>query len=69
MPQGARILSVQDQRGRLCIWAQVDDSKPKVARHFQIVDTGDPRTDMHRLTFIGSVQQGPFVWHVFEITS
>jgi hypothetical protein len=48
MPAGARILSVQDQDGQLCVWALVDadvhaDTRtPMPRRTFYIVGTGHP---------------------------
>ena len=66
--EGTQILSVQLQANsiseRICMWAGVPDSGPVVVRSFQVVGTGEVVTGRHR--FLGTVQQGPFVWHVFE---
>jgi hypothetical protein len=67
MPLGAAILSVQLQRDAPCIWAVhqsgVTDTDD---REFQVIGTGIEFTVLG--THIGTVQTGPFVWHVFEVT-
>lgn len=68
MPLGARILSVDMQRGVLCLWAMVDTRGEASQRLIEIHGTGEPiktgRGDSRQ--FIGTVQVGQFVWHVFE---
>lgn len=76
LSEGAHILSVDVQgggrgvydRGDVCLWAMVDTSKPPERRHIEIIGTGNPVPDDKGLErkFIGTVQQGPFVWHIFE---
>lgn len=64
LPKGAQVLSFQDQRGTLCLWASVDPEAPIQTRQFHVVGTGhnvDPKW-----TYVGTTQQGPFVWHLFE---
>lgn len=52
------------------IWLEVDQDAPKVDRAFGIFGTGHPingdggyPTPLH----VGSVVQGRFVWHVYEL--
>jgi len=52
------------------IWLEVDQSAPKVDRAFGIFGTGHPiegdggfPSPLH----VGSVVQGRFVWHVYEL--
>jgi len=68
MPEGARILSAAlDPSGHMCLWAAVDTNKMYVSRHIRIVGTGNPSpVDLKECTFIASVVDGPFVWHIFE---
>lgn len=68
MPEGARLLSVQLQGGKICLWAIVDPSSRPQARCIRIAGTGHPIED--GLAFIGTVQTvgGVLVWHVFEVT-
>jgi hypothetical protein len=68
MPKGAEILSVANQGGQLCLWAEVDPNAEYEERTFDIIGTGNPMySDMgvSRL-FIGTVLMPPFVWHVYE---
>lgn len=64
MPAAAQVLSVADQAGALTVWALVDTEAAIEPRRFWIVGTGRPMP-VSGATFLGSVQQGPFVWHVF----
>jgi hypothetical protein len=70
MPKDAKILTVQDQNGVPCIWAEVDTSNPEVSREFRLVGTGHPiqPTVGKRLLYIGTFQQfnGTLVFHLYE---
>ena len=50
---------------RLTIWVQVDDKRRLRARRFAIVGTGHEVPQPAR--FISTVQDGPYVWHVFDL--
>jgi len=67
MPDGSLILSVQVQNGIPCVWAMVDTGKPKIARTFVIIGTGQ-LCDMDSLKLIGTFQlfEGELVFHLFE---
>jgi hypothetical protein len=67
MPRGAKILSAQMQEEFLCLWALVEITKEKETRTIVIHGTGHPVYNVSDKKFIGTVQQGPLVWHVFEI--
>lgn len=70
MPGNAHVFNVGCQRGKLCLWAMVDTTKPMRRRRFLVYGTGH-EVDSGLSLFdtasehIGTVQQGPFVWHVF----
>lgn len=68
MPYGAKILSVANQNGNLCMWASVDPSAEKMWRFVEIIGTGHLiPTDLNgERIFIGTVVIGSLVWHVFE---
>lgn len=71
MPRNAQILSVQYQEGLLCMWALVDGAAEPVKREICIYGTGHevfvaPTRRAVLLSYVGTVQQGPFVWHVFD---
>lgn len=69
MPISSKIISVGlDPQGDLCIWAIVDPEEGKSMREFAVVGTGWPMKDsLEYWTFLGTVKQGPYMWHVFEI--
>jgi hypothetical protein len=67
MPQGAKILTVQEQHGEPQLWALVDSNAPQERRTFRVYGTGhccatDPGD------YIGTFQLhgGGLVFHVFE---
>ena len=64
MPKGAQVLCVQNQGGDIFLWAKVDPEGERERRKFAIYGTGNPVPANG--TYIGTVQQGPFEWHVFE---
>lgn len=68
MPDGAKVLSVQNQREALTLWALVDEGAVRVQRDFMSVMTGAISPLSHLQPFIGTVQfdGGNFVVHVFE---
>lgn len=47
----------------MCMWAAVDADAPKVDVEIIIVGTGHPLP--HVGTFLGTVIDGSFVWHLF----
>lgn len=67
MPAGANPLYVADQNGNLCLWAVVNPQKPSESRDVWVVGTGNSMPTEIELygDYIGTVQQGRFVWHVF----
>ena len=65
MPKSAEVLTVQTQKGSICLWATVESESPRSKRSFRIIGTGH-EFDGGLLAYVGTVQQGSFVWHVFE---
>jgi len=73
MPVNAQILTVDVQSVQsndICIWAEVNPRRGKEVRYFELVGTGIPIPETANVTrhYIGSVQRGPFVWHLYERT-
>ena len=70
MPIGAKILSVQAQKGEICIWALEEDARATdfVSRRFRVFGTGHTIAGGNALTYLGTVQllEGRLVLHVFE---
>jgi hypothetical protein len=67
MPEGAEIIRFSAQRNELCIWAVVDTTKPEKNRHFEVVGTGH-EIGFEYNKYVGSCDQGPYIWHLFENT-
>ncbi len=68
IPKGAEILSVQIQNGQMfnaCIWVKVNPENELEKRKFVVIGTGHSFDDTN-MKYIGTYQDGPFVWHLFE---
>jgi hypothetical protein len=64
MPSGAAIKMIGMQHDELYAWASTSPG-PTVERHFITVGTGhNIREDAE---YVGSCQDGNYVWHVFEV--
>ena len=77
MPKGCRILSLQAQAGKPCLWAAFEHhnsnyfNRDEETRTFFTVGTGEHVThSLSCLTFLGTYQlsNGDEVYHVFEKT-
>ena len=68
MRVGADILDVQSQDGMICVWALSNDTDKKESRKFRMFGTGLPisKSLMKGCEYIGTVQHGIHVAHVFE---
>jgi hypothetical protein len=68
LPLGSEILSVGNQRERLCIWALIDtDVRTEKVHKLRVAGTGHPLNE--DVQFLGTVQfmSGDLIFHVFEI--
>ncbi len=69
MPKGAQIIRVayQPGRGSVCptLWALVSIGAEMETRVFHVHGTGD-QFDAANLKYLGSSDDGVFVYHVFE---
>jgi hypothetical protein len=78
MPSMHRILSVQEQNGKLCLWAIVEEGNKMCNQKILICGTGNLLSDGligfsygapygFMINFIGTVQMPDgLVWHVFS---
>ncbi len=66
LPAGARLLTAQMQGDALRLWAIVNPDHPTEGRTILISGTGNPFPE-GTVAYIATVQQGPFVWHIFEV--
>ena len=58
-------LTAQIQRGVLCLWAKVDTDNVCVTKKVVVCRTGHDIGFSDRMKYIGTVQDGEFVWHVY----
>jgi hypothetical protein len=68
LPTEAKILSVDVQGEQPCMWALVEAENILEERRFVIVGTGHPAPTPTASEYIGTFQQPPFVWHLFELS-
>ena len=68
MPVGAKILTVQVQRGVPCLWAAVDLVGDMEQRIICTYGTGQSIESLEERKYIGTYQlhEGSLVFHVFE---
>lgn len=72
LPEGAQVLSFQNQQEQPCIWALVDTDHVSKPRYFRVIGTGHPAHDIDsRYQFVGTAQflSGSFLAHLFELKS
>jgi hypothetical protein len=75
LPKGAIILKAEcqytgprPQDGLVpCLWALLDPDAPTEKREFMIIGTGWEIENPYNLIHIDTFQQGPLVWHLFEV--
>jgi hypothetical protein len=68
MPAGSIIRHLALQNDQPHIWVEVDIDKEPVQRLFFVAGTGHllPEHPDYQNNYIGTYQQGAFVWHVYE---
>lgn len=65
LPEGAKVLTAQMQAGVPTLWVLCEPLRTAENRFFDVLGTGwDGIGPNHK--YISTVQDGPFVWHVFE---
>lgn len=67
VPNNTKFLSAQYQNGVLCLWGIVATEMPKQKTVITIIGTGNQFDyDENKHDYIATVQQPPFVWHIFS---
>lgn len=70
MPEHAIVYAVREQRGEVCMWAEVDTERPLTVRLFQVFATGQeiPENMGIYSAYVGTCffDDGNFVFHVYE---
>lgn len=83
MPDESCVIHCAGQHGALTLWAIVKPGAPGVLRYFRVYGTGHPGVPTGHVTYnedcyrenpvlgsdyVGTVQMGSLVWHVFEVS-
>lgn len=68
VPVGSVPISAQFQRGTLCLWAFVETEAETVEQTIHIYGTGGLLPDDDPGIYVGTVQEGDFVWHVYWVS-
>jgi len=64
---GGSVVLVAMKRDELCVWTRENTDSPVDKRHVQVFATGQDFPE--GLPHLGSVVDGVFVWHVFEVAN
>ena len=67
MPKGAKVLTVQTQKGYPCIWAIVDPQAEIENKKICMRGTGHDASEVKDMCYIGTFQRygGEMIFHVF----
>lgn len=65
IPLGGVVVHTGTQNDTIFIWVEVDPSGYRIPRSFKAFGTGHAIQEPFT-SYVGTVQQGPFVWHVYE---
>lgn len=69
IPISNRILSIQIQDNKVCMWILLDDSNnTKVKRKFVAIGTGHSINEENKLVYLDTIQlnKGTYIFHIFE---
>lgn len=68
IPEEAELLTIQNQRGNICAWFLVNTNNLFEERVFSVFGTGSSlnKVEMDDSVYCATIQQGEFVWHIFE---
>lgn len=72
LPRNARLLTVQAQRDKVCLWALVENEEATDNVRIRCLGTGHPASDIRSTDqFLGTVQLmgGSLVFHFFAMRS
>ncbi len=69
LPIDSQVLKVGMQNGIMYMWVLVDPNQKQASyRNFEIIGTGHSfEFDYLTHTYIDSLFDGPFVWHIWEV--
>ena len=65
IPEGGRIVYVDCQQPRVVsFWVELEPENEVIPCYFVIIGTGHPVPD--DCGYVGTILDGPFVWHLYE---
>ncbi len=64
LPKDSKIVAFRMQEGKMCIWAVVYTMQPEEVRRLNVRGTGQELFDNEE--HIATLQDPPYVWHLFE---
>ena len=68
MPVNTVIQHIGNQSsGEICVWAEVPETELAEIRTFRTIGTGHEVPPM-KFTYVGTVLDGFYVWHLYELT-
>lgn len=65
IPMGAEFLTAQIRNNDIYLWAIVNPKNPTSTRCIKVFGTGQEFSNKN-IIYIATVQEPPFVWHIFE---
>ena len=69
LPQGAQLLTIAEQHGKIALWALVDPQAPSTIRRVQVVGTGHDEVPTPTPPYIGTAHMlnGQLILHAFDL--
>jgi hypothetical protein len=67
LPLGAEPLKLDCQRGVPTVWWLVDPQNEETTRKVRFIGTRHVHELLRKEAYIGTIYDGPFVWHLFEV--
>ena len=67
LPERAEVLTVQMQGSTPTMWVKVNPGALTEDRVFRICATGQKLLSNEMLKYIATIQNGPYIFHVFEV--
>lgn len=68
VPKGGKVLNIGHQHGVICLWIEVETSNEVEERAFMVFATG-AELSAKASQYHGTVTDGRYVWHVYELSN
>jgi hypothetical protein len=69
IPESAKLLHLEKQKGMICLWALVNPKNKTELRTFKFFGTGHSIYNVEKLEYVGTIMlfEGSQVYHLFEV--